>query len=236
MSADIAKAAAAHVAAHRVQSGMIVGLGTGTTARFFVQSLAARIASGDLSNVRGVATSRASEALAQSGGIALVPLTQATRPDVTIDGADEIDANFHLIKGGGGALVREKLVAAASSEMMVIADTSKNVPVLGTFRLPVAVFPFGWEVTQARLEAAFPGASAQLRGEANTPFVTDDHLFILDCALGPIPDPPQTLLALRAIPGVAEVGLFVGLASRVLFGHDDGTVTEAVNPANRANC
>lgn len=228
MSADLAKAAAAQAAAQIVQSGMIVGLGTGTTARFFVQSLAARIQNGELQNVRGVATSRASETLAQTGGIPLVPLTLATRPDLTVDGADEVDPNLHLIKGFGGALVREKLVAVASREMVVIADGSKDKAVLGAFPLSVAVFPFGWEITQARIEAAFPHAPVVLRGGPDAPFVTDDGLFILDCRLGQIPDPAQTERAFHTLPGVAEVGLFVHIAGRVIFGHDDGTVTEKV--------
>ena len=230
MSADTAKAAAAQAAAQKVQNNMIVGLGTGTTARFFVEALAARIRNGELSGVRGVATSQSSEMLARSGSIPLVPLTQNTRPDLTIDGADEIDGGFNLIKGGGGALVREKLVAAASHEMIVIADWSKNKTVLGAFALPVAVFPFGWEITKGRIEAAFPNASVSLRGGPDTPFVTDDALFILDCAMNQIPDPAQTLGAFRAIAGVVEVGLFVGIASCVLFGHDDGSVTEKTIP------
>ncbi len=225
MGSDAAKSAAATAAAALVESGMIVGLGTGTTAHFFVQALAARIQAGELQNVRGVATSRASEILALEGNIPLVPLTVQTRPDVTIDGADEVDAHLNLIKGGGGALVREKLVASASRQMIVIADDSKDKTILGAFPLPVAVFPFGWDVTQARIEAAFPGVAPVLRGGPSTPFTTDDGLFILDCRLGQIPDPAQTLADFRAISGVAEVGLFVALASRVLFGHDDGTVT-----------
>ena len=167
MSADYAKAAAAQAAAKLVQSNTIVGLGTGTTARFFVESLAARLQAGEITGVRGVATSRASEILAQSGNIPLVPLTLQTRPDVTVDGADEVDANLHLVKGGGGALVREKLVAAASREMIVIADDSKNKAILGAFPLPVAIFPFGWEITQVRIKAAYPSASVSLRGGPN---------------------------------------------------------------------
>ena len=231
MGTDAAKAAAATAAAALVQSGMVVGLGTGTTAHFFVQALALRLGNGELQNVRGVATSRASEMLALEGNIPLVPLTAQTRPDVTIDGADEVDAHLNLIKGGGGALVREKLVASASRQMIVIADDSKDKAVLGAYPLPVAVFPFGWDVTQARIKAAFPHCAPALRGGPSAPFTTDDGLFILDCRLHQIPDPAKTLATFRAISGVADVGLFVALASRVLFGHDDGTVTERSMPS-----
>ncbi len=227
----VAKRAAAHAAAERVESGMVVGIGTGSTAKFFIEALAERVATGGL-KLRGVPTSRQSRALVEQFGFPIVPLTAATRPDLTVDGADEFDPALNLIKGGGGALVQEKLVAASSREMIVIADESKAVALLGKFPLPVAVVPFGWETTQERLTERF-GVEATLRQsrDGHGPFVTDDGLYIIDLHFGGIPDPPTLEARVRGVTGVAEVGLFVGIARRVLLGANDGTVREITRAA-----
>jgi ribose 5-phosphate isomerase A len=229
---EAAKEAAGRAAAALVEDGMLVGLGTGTTAKHFVAALGERMRAEGL-RLRGcVPTSGRAEALGRAAGLPLVPLTRENTPDLTVDGADEIDPVLHLIKGGGGALVREKLVAVSSREMVVIADATKLVPTLGAFPLPVAVFPFGWENTLARLEDAV-GAPAALRPApdgSGAPYVSDDGLHVIDLRLGAIPDPAGLQARLRAVTGVAEVGLFVGIARRALIGSDDGTVRE-VRPA-----
>ncbi len=231
MANDAAKRAAAQAAVALVDDGMTVGLGTGSTAKFFVEALAARVQEERL-RLRCVPTSRTARAQAEQFGLTVVPLTNANRPDLTIDGADEVDPALNLIKGGGGALVQEKLVAVSSREMVVIADGSKEVPVLGAFPLPVAVVPFGWETTCSRLTDAF-GVAAALRQsrEGHGPFVTDDGLYVVDLHFGEIPDPAGLEARLRAIVGVAEVGLFVGVAARVVFGAPDGSVRDVFRSA-----
>jgi ribose 5-phosphate isomerase A len=221
-----AKKAAAVAAAGLVQTGMVVGIGTGSTAKFFSEALAHRVQSEGLV-LRGVPTSRQSRAIAEEWGLSIVALTASTHPDLTVDGADEFDPALNLIKGGGGALVQEKLVAVSSREMIVIADESKAVPTLGKFPLPVAVVPFGWETTRERLVERF-GVEATLRQnrDGHGPFVTDDGLYVVDLRFGSIPDPADLESRIRGVTGVAEVGLFVGVASRVLVGTEDGTVRE----------
>ncbi len=221
------KRASGRAAAQLIEDGMTVGLGTGSTASFFIQSLAERVRSEGL-RVRGVPTSNAAERLAQEHGIPVFPLTQDTRPDLTVDGADQADARLNLIKGGGAALVQEKLVAASSGAMIVIADESKLVGTLGAFPLPVAIIPFGWETTLQRIKKAFPHVDATIRLSGDgTPLVTDDGLHIFDLPFGAtITDPAALQARLRAIVGVAEVGLFVGIASRVIIGRADGTTFE----------
>jgi ribose 5-phosphate isomerase A len=223
---DAGKQAAGRAAAMRVTNGMCVGLGSGSTAAYFIVALAERVQHEGL-KIRGIAPSRSSEALAIEHGVPLIELTMETRPDLAVDGADEVDAHLALIKGGGGALVREKLVAASAKEFIIVADSSKSVEVLGAFSLPVAVIPFGWTTTQARLEIAF-GVEALIRGGNATPYMTDDNLYILDMAFGKIPDPAETLRQLHSMVGVADAGLFVGLANRAIFGNSDGTIREQV--------
>ncbi|MBC8102022.1 MAG: ribose-5-phosphate isomerase RpiA [Cytophagales bacterium] len=224
---DPGKAAAGRAAARLVEDGMTVGLGTGSTASCFVEALAARVREEGLT-IRGVPTSQAAERLARQSGIPLFPLTETTRPDLTIDGADEADSFLNLIKGGGGALVREKLVAASSGAMIVVADESKLVATLGAFPLPVAIIPTGWETTRARIEKVFPQVPVTLRlAPGGSPTITDDGLHLLDLHFGPtITDPERLQAQLRAVVGVAEVGLFVGIASRMIVGRPDGTTFE----------
>ncbi len=190
MGNDNGKRVAGEAAAQLIEDGMTVGLGTGTTAAYFVAALGARMRNEGL-KVRGIATSHASEVLAQRENIPLVTLTPETRPDITVDGADELDPHLTLIKGGGGALVREKLVARASKRMVVIADDSKAVEQLGEFPVPVAVLPFGATVTLESLRRfALPGATpphADLRRTTDgSVYVTDDGLNIVDMHFGRI--------------------------------------------------
>lgn len=218
---DELKRRAAHHAADLVQPGMTVGLGTGSTAAHAVRRLGERVAEG--LRIRGIPTSDATARLAVECGIPLVDFDAIWGIDLTIDGADEVDPELNLIKGGGGALLREKIVAAASTEFVVILDPSKLSPRLGEkFLLPVEVTPFAWQQT-ARHLAAVGGQPKQRLGAANRPFVTDNGNFILDCRFpGGIEDPARTELEIDRIPGVVESGLFVNMTRRVVVGYPDG--------------
>jgi len=220
-----AKAVAARRAVLLVKTGMTVGLGSGSTATFAIRFIGERIRSEGI-RVVGVPTSNSTNALAEAEGIPLVDLTRTDGIDLTIDGADEVDACLNLIKGGGGALVREKLVAAASKQLVIICDDSKMHSSLGKFPLPVAVVPFGWHTTRERLLRICPTVSLRKLPNGDTPFVTDDGNLILDLHLDCIPDPGALEAAIRSIVGVVDVGLFVGLASRVVVGYSDGTCQE----------
>jgi ribose 5-phosphate isomerase A len=217
---DELKRQAAARALERVDDGMKLGLGTGSTAQHFVELLGERVRAG--LSVIGVPTSEATRADAERCGIRLGTLDEIERLDLTVDGADEVDASLNLIKGGGGALLREKIVAAASNRMIVIADDSKWVATLGRFPLPVEVIPFGLAATQRAIAAAFSecGVSGQMRvrkaanGHA---FVTDGGHWIVDARLGRIADAPRLSGLLNSIPGVVEHGLFIGLASTVVL-------------------
>lgn len=217
-----AKQAAGEKSAEYVRDGMTVGLGTGSTAKFAIEAIGRRVAEGI--NVRGVATSVASEALAREARIALVDLNEVERIDVTIDGADEIDPQFSMIKGGGGALLREKMVAACTDLEVIVVGPSKAVAVLGRgFALPVEVVPFGWRAAARALASL--GCAPELRMAADTAFRTDGGNCILDCKFAEIADPAALEPAINNIPGVIENGLFVGLADVLIVGHDDGQAT-----------
>lgn len=223
MSADLAKLNAAEAALQFVKDGMVVGLGTGSTSAHFVRLLGERVRQG--LRVKGVPTSEATRNLAEQVGVPLVEISQVSSIDVDVDGADEIDSAFRLIKGGGAALLREKIVAAASREMVVIADESKWVETLGAFPLPVEVVRFGFTLTQARVrdamrEAGCEGAEAVLRvqGKGNDPVVTDGGNYIIDAQCKAIPDPEALAEALKRIVGVVEHGLFIGLSRTVVLG------------------
>lgn len=220
---DQLKAQAAALAVGYVADGMVVGLGTGSTADFFLRALAARVAAG--LRVVGVPTSMRSEARARELGIPLTTLDLQPQIDITIDGADEVElAGLSLVKGRGGALLREKLVATATQLEVIIVDSGKVVPVLGRCLVPVEVIPFGWMGTAARLTAL--GAVPQLRtaapaGEAPADpaehaYVTDGGNFILDCQWPAITDPSALATAVKALTGVVEHGLFIGLTGRVI--------------------
>jgi ribose 5-phosphate isomerase A len=217
MSLDREKQLAAEAAANMVEDGMIVGLGTGSTAAFAIRRLGERVAGG--LNIRGLPTSNQSEQLSREVGIPLLDFSETTALDMTLDGADEFDPALNLIKGGGGALFREKIVAAASSRLIIFADHSKQVECLGKFPLPLEVNPFGWQAAASKVEALCP--RVVLRQGASGPFVTDNHGYILDCAFGEIPDPPALENQLKSITGIVETGLFIRMAEVVCMGVED---------------
>ncbi len=221
---ELKRQAAAH-ALTQVRGGMKLGLGTGSTAKHFVDLLGEKVRAG--LNVVGVPTSEATRIQAEQCGIPLTTLDEIDRLDLTVDGADEIDPAFNLIKGGGGALLREKIVAAASDRMIVIADDSKWVDPIGRFPLPVEVIPFGLGATRHAMERAFAaaGVSGQMvlrKGKDGHVFVTDGGHWVIDGHLGRIADVPRLATLLNAIPGVVEHGLFVGLASTVILAGASG--------------
>jgi ribose 5-phosphate isomerase A len=225
MDLEPRKREAAARALEFVQPGMRLGLGTGSTARHFVDLLGQRLREG--LGVVCVPTSEATRNQAESLGIPLTTLDETPQLDLTVDGADEIAPDLTLIKGGGGALLREKIVAAASARMIVIADDTKLVPVLGRFPLPVEVMPFGLGATRIAVEAAAaasgcPGPMQLRRTKDDEPFVTDGGHWILDAALERIPDPKALAARLAAIPGVVEHGLFIGIAHMAILAGRDG--------------
>lgn len=217
---DELKRQAAAAALDDVRDGMVLGLGTGSTAALMVQALGQRVRAG--LQVVGVPTSERTAELARAEGIPLVDLGTHPLLDLTIDGADEVHTGtLDLIKGLGGALLREKIVAAASRRMTVIVDASKLVTTLGGVRLPVEVVRFGWQATAVRVADA--GAAAVLRMAADgTAFVTDGGNVLLDCTFPGIPDPGALQSRLKAITGVVDTGLFVGMATTVIVGTADG--------------
>jgi ribose 5-phosphate isomerase A len=224
--ADFAKRAAAARALEMVEDGMTLGLGTGSTAGWFVRLLSERVRDTGLM-VTGVATSSATVWLAEELGVPLRRLDDVERIDLTVDGADEIDAELNLIKGGGAALLQEKIVAAASARMVVIADASKRVARLGAFPLPVEIVRFGWTATRALVarvlaEMDVDGREVTVRMGASGPLVTDEGHHILDLHLRRIGDPPTLAAALNALPGVVEHGLFIRMAEAAVFGRADG--------------
>jgi ribose 5-phosphate isomerase A len=220
MTSETFKREAAAEALKRVQPGMKLGLGTGSTAKHFVELLSERVRGG--LQVVGVPTSETTRALAESVGVPLTTLDEAPQLDMTVDGADEIGPDLTLIKGGGGALLREKIVAAASARMIVIADESKWVPALGRFPLPIEVMPFGFAATRRAIEAATAAAGCSgpttlRQGKDGHAFVTDGGHWILDAALGRIPDAGLLATRLSGIPGVVEHGLFIGMAQTAIL-------------------
>jgi len=211
---DLEKEAAARASLQFIQDGQVVGLGTGSTAAYFIKLLAERVKNG--LRIRGIPTSVRSLELAQSLGIPLTTLDECQEIDVTVDGADEVDPQLRLIKGGGGAALREKIVASATKQLVIVADESKQVQMLGKFPLPVEVIRFAQALVAKRIRAL--GADVQLRTVADgKPFVTDENNHILDCRFGQIPDPDKLARKLSDMPGVVEHGLFIGMASVALF-------------------
>ena len=230
MNAEAQKRAAAARAIEFVRSGMRLGLGTGSTAKQFVELIGERVRAG--LDIIAVPTSEATRADAERCGIALTTLDETPELDLTVDGADEIAPDLSLIKGGGGALLREKIVAAASTRMVVIADRSKWVTHLGRFPLPIEVAPFGLGATLIALRNAIAacrgtGSLKVRQGKDGHAFVTDGGHWIVDAVLGRIDDPRAMSAALSGIPGVMEHGLFIGLAqTAILAGPDGVTVVE----------
>jgi ribose 5-phosphate isomerase A len=228
MNAEQFKRAAAARALDLVRPGMRLGLGTGSTAKHFVELLGERVRNG--LDVVCVPTSEATHADAQRAGIPLATLDELPELDLTVDGADEIAPDLTLIKGGGGALLREKIVAAASARMIVIADESKCVPVLGRFPLPIEVAPFGAGATLRAVHAAIASVQTPApldfrKGRDGHAFVTDGGHWIIDAPLGRIEDPARRARARAAVPGGLEHGLFVGLAALAIIGGPEGVRT-----------
>jgi ribose 5-phosphate isomerase A len=225
VTSDTEKRAAALAALGYVEDGMRLGLGTGSTATLFVEALAGKAAEKGWRLIC-VPTSEKTRRQAESLGLTLSTLDETPLLDLTVDGADELDGKLSLIKGGGGALLREKIVATSSKRMVVIADASKRVDTLGKFPLPIEVVPFGYKATARKIEQACRWAECQgpmnLRVRDGKPFVTDNGNVIFDCALGRIATPEKLAAALSSIPGVVEHGLFIGIASLALVGSQGG--------------
>lgn len=221
---DIAqlKQQAAEYAAQFVTSGMVVGLGHGSTAIFAVRNIAARLASGELKDIVAIPCSRQTEADARALGIPLTTLEETPVIDVTIDGADEVDPMLNLIKGGGGALLREKIVAQASRREIIAVNEGKLVPALGTvWAVPVEVIPFGWR-SQADYLAALGAEVTLRRASDGEPFRTDQGNLILDCRFGPIAQPEELAAQLRARAGIVEHGMCLGMADDVIIAGPSG--------------
>ena len=225
---DKAKFVAAKKATDYVEDGMRVGLGTGSTAAWLVRCLGEMVREDGL-RIKGVPTSTRTAQLAKEVGIEVISLDEARWLDVTIDGADEFDTELNLIKGGGGALLQEKIVATASDQMVVIADVGKEVETLGNFPLPVEVIPFGWRTTQALIEETLVsmdvlGRTSTLRMNGDSPYMTDEGNHILDLHLNRIGDARQMAMVLNQMPGVVENGLFIDICDAVIVGYGDGRV------------
>lgn len=225
---DTAKFVAAKRAVEYVEDGMRVGMGTGSTAAWMVRCLGELVRDEGL-KITGVPTSTRTAELARQVGIDVVTLDEARWLDLTIDGTDEFDSELCLIKGGGGALLQEKIVATASDQMIVIADPSKHVEHLGAFPLPVEIIPFGWQITKALIEEMMVsmdvlGLNATMRMNNDALYVTDEGNHIVDLHLTRIGNPRQLSLVLNQVPGVVENGLFIDICDIVVTGHGDGKV------------
>jgi len=214
MANDQEKEAAARASLTFVQDGQVVGLGTGSTAAHFIKLLGEKVKNG--LHIRGIPTSDRSREMAISLGIPLTTLDECQEIAVTVDGADEVDPQLRLIKGGGGAMLREKIVASATKQLVIVADATKQVERLGKFPLPVEVIKFAQALVAKRIAAM--GADVRLRTDSDgEPYLTDENNHILDCRFGEIRDPDRLARELSEMPGVVEHGLFIGMASIVLF-------------------
>ncbi len=223
---DNLKKAAAVRAVEFVHDGMVVGLGTGSTARHLVVALGERVRDGMM--LRAVPTSHETAALARQSGITLLDADNRWEIDVAFDGADQVDPNFNLIKGGGGALLKEKIVAASAKRFIIMVDYTKRVSVLGgSFPLPIEVIPFGWGSTVREIEALTQSPVA-LRERQGAPFKTESGNLIVDLQLARIDRPRELEIALSLIPGIVETGLFVGRTDVLIIGTPDGVLTEQV--------
>jgi ribose 5-phosphate isomerase A len=216
------KQRAAEAAVEYVKDGMIVGLGTGSTTEFAVKKLGERVRDGLA--IRGIPTSDVTKVQAEEEGIPLIDFSETMYIDLTIDGADEIDINLNMIKGGGAALLREKIVASASKEEIIIVSHEKFVKQLGSFPLPVEVIPFGWQIIFNQLETL--GGSPDLRLKQGQPLLTDQGNYIIDCRFRQIIDAAQLEQRLNMIPGVVENGLFTGLCTRMIMAEGEKIVVK----------
>ena len=222
MTQDEAKLLAARRAVTFVEDGMAVGLGTGTTATLFIRELGKRVAAGGL-HIRCIATSEASDKLARELGIPMTTFADTPVLDLNVDGADEVGPALALIKGGGGAQLREKIIASAARQFLVVADSTKLVSVLGKFPLPVEVIQLALPLVSRHLTAL--GLNPALRRHPDgSLYLTDEHNVILDCHCGTIPDPARTAAEIRAIIGVVEHGLFLNMANIALIAGEDGVI------------
>ncbi len=224
MDKDLGKRRSAEEAAKYVERGMTLGLGTGSTAAYLVDILGERVKEGW--QLRGVPTSEETRRHAERVGIEIIEPDETTQIDLAIDGADEVDPNLNLIKGGGAALLREKIVANAAKKFIVIADKSKRVTALGAFPLPVEITPFGWALTvramrEALKASGFEQAKLTLRARDGAPVITDGGNLIIDCELGRIENPAPLDAKLSSLPGVVETGLFTDMTDLVIFGDDN---------------
>lgn len=215
-----AKQLAGEKAVEYVKDGMLVGLGTGSTVYWSILKLGELVKLG--LEIKGVPTSKSTEKLSMELGIPIVDLSSVDQIDLTIDGADEANPNFELIKGGGGALLREKMVASVSKRLVIVMDETKFVTNLGRFPLPVEIVPFGWEMTCKQISTL--GCKPALRMANNTPFITDNGNYIADCHFESIQDANKLNHTLNMVPGVVENGLFVHMADTLVIGHTDGNV------------
>lgn len=221
MVSDLEKKAVARASLKFIEDGQVVGLGSGSTSAYFIQFLGERVRAG--LRIRGIPTSVRAQRLAEEVGIPLTTLDQVQTIDVDVDGADEFDPQLRLIKGGGGALLREKIVASVSKKFIVVTDSSKQVPVLGKFPLPVEVIGFAEPLLTKKIAAL--GATVSVRRSPDgTVFKTDEGHHILDCHFGQIPDPPALARTLSDMPGVVEHGLFINMASVVLLAKGDKVI------------
>jgi len=215
-----AKRIAAETAVEYLEDGMVVGLGSGTTAYWAIQKMGERVRTG--LKIKAIASSKKSENLAKEQGIELILFSELEFIDITIDGADEVDPDMNLIKGGGGSLLREKIIAAASKRLIIIVDESKLVERLGRFALPVEVIPFGSEITLKTLHNM--DCTPKLRLFENNPYLTDNGNYIVDCDFGLINHPEDLHNRIKLLLGVVETGLFIHMAKQVIIGCKDGTV------------
>ncbi len=221
LAIDQEKETAGRASIRFVHDGQILGLGTGSTAVHAIRAIGERVSKG--LKIIGIPTSVRSKELAASLGIPLATLDDYQQIDVTIDGADEVDPALNLIKGGGGALLREKIIASATKQLVIVADSQKQVPCLGKFPLPVEVIPFAQALVAKEIAAL--GASVEIRPDGKGgPYVTDEGHHILDCRFGTIPDPPALARTLSCVPGIVEHGLFIGMADVVLIGKGSDVV------------
>jgi len=229
MDKEAGKRHAAAEAAKFVERGMTLGLGTGSTAKYFIEEMGKRIAEGW--SLKGVPTSEETKRLAERAGIDIIIPDETTVIDLAVDGADEADPQLNLIKGGGGALLREKIVAKSAKTFIMIADKSKRVAHLGAFPLPVEIEPFGWALTLRALRETFVAhgiadAHIELRSREGAAFKTDGGHLIADCALRRIEAPAALDMALHEIPGVVETGLFCSMTDMAIYGGEDGVAIE----------
>ena len=209
-------------AADFIKQDMLIGLGTGSTVYYLLKELGKRKQQG--LNFTAVCTSLQTQNILKEEGINFVSLDDVERLQLAIDGADEADAKGNLIKGGGGALLQEKIVEASANELIIIVDEKKNVQTLGAFPLPVEVISFGWKQVQQKIESIYQ-IKTKLREKEGKAFITDHKHYILDCYFNAIPNPAQLNTDLHLIPGVVETGLFIGMATKIITGYADGNIT-----------